>query len=170
MSQQNQINSGARHLELVSNNPEPFWGLDQAARNKALQEYVEQLLRIPAPDDLYKVEAPKEAAMSDTPTQREVDFQIQAVEARIDSKLAGISSDIKIMSNTVVNLASEISESRKETRIENRNTRITMVVTAIAVVLGVWAAVSSVQSSLLTAFQTGLTALQTVSQPAAKKE
>ena len=95
--------------------------------------------------------APREETVSEQ-TREETDAKIAAVESRIETRIAEISWDIKLMNANVTAMATKVAESSKE----QRTTRTTIIVTAIGVVIALAAAVWQMQTGLLDAFQAGL--------------
>lgn len=95
--------------------------------------------------------APREETVSEQ-TREEIDAKIAAVESRIETRIAEIGGDIKLMNANVTAMATKVAESSRE----QRTTRTTIIVTAIGVVIALAAAVWQMQTGLLDAFQAGL--------------
>lgn len=104
--------------------------------------------------------APREETVSEQ-TREEIDAKIEAVESRIETRIAEISGDIKLMNANVTAMAAKVDESSKE----QRSTRTTIIITAIGVVIALAAAVWQMQTGLLEAFQTGLSVPRQIPKP-----
>jgi hypothetical protein len=111
-------------------------------------------------------------AMSDTPSRTEIAAQLQAAEARTETRIAqlvatierrGAASDHKIdvLVGRVDALAAAVSEVGADVKADSRNTRTAVWLAALAVmglVVALWVAGLNMQNNLIAAFQAGLSA------------
>lgn len=102
-------------------------------------------------------------------TQELVDAKLQAVEARLDTKLTAMDGKLERFLDKATSLNEQLAgevlrmrEDVKEIKTDNKSTRTTTIVTGIgsvlaiaALIIGLWAAGISVQQTLISAFQAG---------------
>lgn len=113
-----------------------------------------------------------EKVMSEV-SREEMNAKLEAVESRLDAKLAGISADIRVLASAVGDIKGEIGNLRndvQEVKADNKNTRTTIIITIIGSILAAGAALWSTQSNLLAAFQSGIELRQSTAQPLERSE
>jgi hypothetical protein len=115
------------------------------------------------------------SVMSDTTSREEVreviKDKLEAVEARIDAKLAGIDGKIDRLVDAVTNSAAtsqkeaaQLRDEMRGVRADNKNTRWTIGVTIAVAMLAALAALWTTQANLLSAFTAGIAGRPTVEQ------